>query len=204
MVIRPLYVVGVAEAELFWRDVRRILFSGSRYRMLCRLGRDGVQSAWTPVKLTDVLEGVVPALRGMVDQIPELLAQVREEEPEKSAQEKMRQALTSFAIKACGHYGPTLTVENLAARGLPTAEQLACHDSFDERRRAFRSLTDDLVSQFGIEEDSVAFVHYRTDATIDAGLGPDSSSFELPEASTPSEPGEQPRYLDCELIAVYW
>lgn len=204
VVIRPLYVVGVAEAELFWRDLRRVLFSGSHYRMLCRLGRDGSQSDWTPVKLTDVLEGVVPTLRGMVDQIPELLAQVREDEPDRAANEKMREALTTFAISVCGHDGQTIGVEDLADRGLPTAEQLALHDSFDQRRAAFRSLTDDLVSQFGIAKDPVAFSHYRTDATIAAGLGPGGSSFELPEASTRSGPGRQPRYLDCELIAVYW
>ena len=74
--MRPLYVVGVAEAELFWRDLRRILFSSSDYRMLCRLGRTSAQRTWTPVKLTDVLEGVVPDLRRMVDRIPAMLAEM--------------------------------------------------------------------------------------------------------------------------------
>lgn len=77
---RPLYVVGVAEENLFWRDIRRVLFSGSRYRMLCRVARDGVHGEWTPVKLLDVLGSAVPPLRGLVDEIPVMLSGMRTDE----------------------------------------------------------------------------------------------------------------------------
>jgi hypothetical protein len=204
LVVRPLYIVGVAEAELFWRDVRRTLFGGSHYRVLCRLGRDGTHSTWTPVKLTDVLEGVVPSLRGFVDQIPAMLAQAAEEDSDPEPVEARRQALTSYAISVCAHYGQTITVADLADRGLPTAGQLERHSSFDERRDAFRSLTDDLVSAFGIEKDPVLLASYRTEATISTGLGAGGTDVELHEAPTPPAPGREPRYLDCELIAVYW
>lgn len=53
---RPLFVVGVAEEALFWKDIRRVLFSSSHYRVLGRRGRDGFQTSWTPVKLVDVLK----------------------------------------------------------------------------------------------------------------------------------------------------
>jgi hypothetical protein len=204
LVIRPLYIVGVAEAELFWRDVRRILFSESHYRVLCRLGRGGTHSTWTPVKLTDVLEGVVPTLRGLVDQIPAMLAQASEDDPDQGPVEAMRRALTSYAISVCAHYGQTVTVEDLSDRGLPTAEQLERHRNFDERRDAFRSLTDDLVSAYGIEKDPVPLTHFRTEATISAGLGAGGANVESRRDPTPPAPGRQPRYLDCELIAVYW
>lgn len=39
---RPLYVVGVTEIGLFWKNVRRILFSRNRYLTLFRLGQDGL------------------------------------------------------------------------------------------------------------------------------------------------------------------
>ena len=38
----PTFVVGVAQSDLFWKDIRRILFSGGKYTVFCRLaaGRD--------------------------------------------------------------------------------------------------------------------------------------------------------------------
>jgi hypothetical protein len=53
-------VVALAEAPLFWKDIRRVLFSGSRYSLLCRIGRDGLHDDWTPVKLVDVVRGFAP------------------------------------------------------------------------------------------------------------------------------------------------
>ena len=40
---KPLWVVGVTEEQFFWKDVRQILFSGSRFRMLCRIHHGGLQ-----------------------------------------------------------------------------------------------------------------------------------------------------------------
>ncbi len=48
---RPLYVVGVAEQGLFWKDLSRVLFSGARFRVLVRVGQTayetpGPRSSW--------------------------------------------------------------------------------------------------------------------------------------------------------------
>ena len=58
----PLTLVGVAEETLFWKDIRRVLFSDSRYRILSRITRSGIQESWTPVKLAHVLAEVSPEL----------------------------------------------------------------------------------------------------------------------------------------------
>ena len=57
---QALDVVAVAEASLFWKDIRRVLFAGSRYSLLCRIGRGGLHDDWTPVKLVDVVREFVP------------------------------------------------------------------------------------------------------------------------------------------------
>ena len=67
LVVRPLQVVGVAEEELFWRDRRRVLFSDARYRVLGRLGRDRVQRSWSPVKLVDILQEILPTMASDID-----------------------------------------------------------------------------------------------------------------------------------------
>ena len=65
--VRPLYVVGVAEQAIFWKDIRRVLFSSARYRVLCRMGQSGLQDSWTPVKLAHVLKSVSPDLASQID-----------------------------------------------------------------------------------------------------------------------------------------
>jgi len=65
--VRRLQVVAVAEADLFWRDIRRVLFSGARYTVLARVSRDNIQTEWTPVKLVELLKDVVPDLAANFD-----------------------------------------------------------------------------------------------------------------------------------------
>ena len=57
------FVVGVAERDLFWKDIRRVLFSNARYTVFCRLATEGLADRWHPVKVADVLAGNRPAIR---------------------------------------------------------------------------------------------------------------------------------------------
>ena len=116
----------------------------------------------------------------------------------------MRQALASFAVDVCNHYGHDVTVEDLAARGLPTAEESAGHETSDDRRAAFRDLAERLVSEFGIETDPMVLTRYRTLSMLDAGVlatGPDIDADEV-VGGPPTRPDA--RFLDCEIIAIYW
>ena len=201
--VRPIEVVGICEFDLFWRDLRRVLFSSSHYRVLCRLGADGPQRDWTPVKLIDVLEGVVPGLRGIVDAIPSMLAKAGEQNPEGAPAERMRSALVAHANDLCGHHGHVLTEAMLAERALPTAEQCASHEDFKARRRAFSDLSQRLASEFQFQLDPVDVARYRTQALIDVGL------LEVGGAFEDADPGSLPtmrdaRYLECEIVAIYW
>lgn len=58
--MKPVYLVGVAEEDLFWKDIRRVLFSKIRVKVLCRLNYVGLRDYWTRVKLVDVLGEVSP------------------------------------------------------------------------------------------------------------------------------------------------
>lgn len=55
-----LCIVGVTEHLSYWRDVRRVLFSGAKFTMLCRIARPGIHREWVPVKLSEVLAEVAP------------------------------------------------------------------------------------------------------------------------------------------------
>ena len=47
------FVVGVAERDLFWKDIRRVLFAKARYTVFCRLATEGLAKIWHPVKVAE-------------------------------------------------------------------------------------------------------------------------------------------------------
>lgn len=59
---RPLQIVGVTELLAYWKDLRRVLFSGGEFTVLARIAVSGIQYAWPPVKLTDLFRETVPDL----------------------------------------------------------------------------------------------------------------------------------------------
>lgn len=65
----PLFVVGVTEQALFWKDIRRVLFAGQRFRVLCRVARDGVGTSWIPLKLQEIVSSVFPGLGEEIEKI---------------------------------------------------------------------------------------------------------------------------------------
>lgn len=105
----PLHVVGVAEQGLFWKDLRRVLFANSNFRLLGRLGRSGLHQSWTPVKLVDVLDKIVPDFKTMMDKVnSELLpsmtgaAVTPQSDPNR---ERAAAALERFATDLVEHTG---------------------------------------------------------------------------------------------------
>ena len=63
----PVFLVGVAQNDLFWKDIRRVLFSQARYTAFCRLATGGLIESWSPVKMADVFSGITADF----DEIPQ-------------------------------------------------------------------------------------------------------------------------------------
>jgi hypothetical protein len=208
---RDLVVVGVAERELFWRDIRRVLFSNSRFRMLCRVGRDGAQLDWNPVKMLDMLGAALPPLRDAVDEIPALLASMGDEsDGPDPVEDQMRIALEHYAVELTAVYEHPLTMNDLAARGLPTSAQVnvAAYGTFEERRAAFAELTGTLADELGFATTADRLETMRSAALVDAGALPPGSAappvLVMEHDEKTDSDAEAVRYLDCEFVAIYW
>ena len=59
----PTYVAGVAQDNLFWKDIRQVLFSEAQYNVFCRLAKQGLMEDWQPIKAADIFEGNDPAIQ---------------------------------------------------------------------------------------------------------------------------------------------
>jgi hypothetical protein len=206
--VTPIFVVGVAEQSLFWKDIRRVLFSGSRFRILCRLTNNGLQSSWTPVKLVDVVRDVLPDLATHIDLLgPTVLNSMKAGLPEAVPQTGSSDALLLAAKLYCR--------EVASDQSALTEQQL---DSFAESavgsystpnlvtvRQIFSNLNLAL-EESGNSVDEERGVEVRRNALIGAGLG--AIVGVEPEATTEVPPivpaKRKERLLDSEFIAIFW
>ena len=78
-------VAGVTELPLYWKDVRRVLFAGSRYSIYARIAKPGIQAAWSPVKLADVFDRFLPEVGDQLRQLPHLFDAVGDLADQKEA-----------------------------------------------------------------------------------------------------------------------
>lgn len=175
LTIYPLYVVGVAEESLFWKDIRRVLFSGARFRVLCRMAQDGLQESWTPVKLAHVLGPVAPELAAKIDGLGSgaLAAMSGPNKPDRSTERKqllIRDALTAYAMSLADHYDFSLTAQDLPEVDLLSEQHCTSSDSLTGSRKAFSAITSLLHDHFDFPQEPVIAAQYRWDALEEAGL----------------------------------
>jgi len=207
--IYPLYVVGVAEQSLFWKDVRRILFSKAHYRLFCRLAQGGITESWTPVKLAHILDLVKPGLGNDVDRLGSfvLASMVNASTTDQSADRKqlVHDALVSYATSLAQAFGHTICAQDLAQAGLLSETQYDSFGSIEERRKAFNEIAAFLSKRFDVELNPLHVAQYRTIALVDAGM--DLFGKPLPIATAGSVDAGLPiqrRFLDSEFVAIYW
>lgn len=212
-IIRPLYIVGVAEHSLFWKDIRRILFSNLKFKVLCRISQDGIQNSWTPIKLSHVLESLVPDLGKQIDGIGSEAIDTMLQNSQKTAQDNedrlifMKKALTQYSKLLAEHYNLQLTEIDKGHISKFSEQYATYFNSLKSRRLAFDKIADYLLTTFGIERDQLVISSYRTVALSDIGL--DIFGEPLPLIGKTTQQQQQPdkpdhRFLDTEFIAIYW
>lgn len=206
---RPLHIVGVTEHIGYWKDIRRVLFSGARFTILCRVARDGIHEHWTPVKLADLFSEVAPDFVHQINAIRSPSAV----DVNLSASQAQRNSLG----EALRLYKNALLPEDTI---LWTTEAQAGFESLKDRlelgpvdasaqRRAFDQVRELIINALAIEPPSAdTDLAARQQARQRAGLElfPSLTSNLTPSpAKAPKNMDESDeRMLDVEVIAIYW
>ena len=207
---QPLFVVGVAEQRLFWKDIRRVLFSNARYRLFCRVSQTGLRDRWTPVKLTDVIKEIAPGFEGqLLNALGESTlssmgeAVARSSDERRSSEETLMRAASSFARSIAEHHGRELTLDDsqrLVASAVAAGGSL---ESTDRRREFFGSLGRLIDNALAVSTPSEVAHDARIAATAAAGLGLGGTL--APSTPLALEPAAGlDRFLDTEVVAIYW
>ena len=207
----PLYVVGVADKDLFWKDLRRLLFSKSRFRAFCRIEKDGIVDDWQPIKSLGALTEISDEFSRVMRRFSNL------------ARATLSDAKT--AGRAAEGQSPSSTMWT----ELPSlyARSLAAQNELEVDEQVFVQIVEecDLEDEWWIAESArrsrlnllreVCDRHFGTDTSINCAarirseiFGSDSlANGRLPASSNgavSSEVSSREKYLDVEFVAIYW
>ncbi|MHB1533113.1 MAG: DUF6414 family protein [Acidimicrobiales bacterium] len=202
---RPLSVVGVTEQASYWRDVRTVLFSRSRFTMLCRVAEDGLRSSWEPVKLADVLKEVLPTFPDLIADVGRAgLSLSHATGPVTPAPIVAALEALINSVEASG--APGLTAEGVtAARQIPYGPAMQLPDTLTGQNEAFRLVIAQL-REHGCTWTGDEWLQLERNARNTVGLdlfhSPHRSASPLDE--TDGKDGPDERLLDTEVIAIYW
>lgn len=208
--IYPVFVVGVAEQALFWKDLRRILFSNARYRVLCRIAQTGLQGSWTPVKLVQVFESVIPGFSSQINLagLNNLISAAETNTTGKvttSTQQRMHTALLNYAKLISNHFKIKLTLQDEEQIDLLAIEHSALFGTQKARLKAFESISTHLIEKFEIKTEPLINAQYRASALADAGLDFAGEPIQsAPVNAKISQTAAHDRFIDSEIVAIYW
>ena len=203
-------VVGVAERDLFWKDIRRVLFSGSRFTVFCRLGAEGLQDQWRPIKLMDVLHDIHPVFGEQIGHLGETALHAMEvavdasQQPHSLPREGEDALLRRYVKMLAESHGqapdPAEVANLVAAVERPTGWT----ETVDGRRPVLAEVTRRVDSALGVATTPESACRLRMAAVLDAGLGHPGSGGSQAPVPPSTRVGAAVRFLDAEIIAIYW
>lgn len=205
---RPLYLVGVTEQSLFWKDIRRVLFSGARFRVLCRLNYVGLRATWSAVKMADVLGEVAPALKREIDIFgPGMLRLMAERNASHGRfMEPRLGALNTFGEQLAQHLGLELDDNDRRQIEILASETADLITSVPESRKAFTKIAEFLATRSSREIiDPGVVAKLRVWACQQHGLFPGGSAARTETVAFPhAVDDDKDEFLDTEIVAIYW
>lgn len=196
---RPLELVGFAEADSFWRDLRRTLFSGSTFTVYARAEGPTLTSPWSPIKIADLLESLSPDLR---DEVVLPLQQLDFgstqfiETPEARATAQFQLENFAAALQAASGATPDAASVNEAVETAIPA--LASATTIEERRRAFEPVAQAVAGE-DVSRDLLLTIRSDWINRLPASVPNTSTApFRQPD------PEVSPVQLEVGFVALYW
>ncbi|GAA1486557.1 DUF6414 family protein [Brachybacterium fresconis] len=196
---RPLELVGFAEANSFWRDLRRTLFSASTFTVYARAEGPTLTSPWSPIKIADLLESLSPDLR---DEVVLPLQQLNLgntqliETPEAGATAQFQLNNFAAALQAASGASPDAASVNRAVE--TTIPALASATTIEERRRAFEPVAQAVAGE-NVNRDLLLTIRNDWINRLPTSA-PNTSTAPLQQP----EPYAPPVQLEVGFVALYW
>lgn len=192
--IHPLKLTALTDETMYWKDLRRILFSASPYNVLCRLSGTGFSRTWNPVAMRDLIEEYVPVMGKALDGL------------EEAAKPGLRPnaVVNVFADALRIHIEATLKASGVSpnkdqAKAITLlAGRLSQNtDSETARRQAFAASERFVAEEWQLQPSREALLESRRTSLALATL----TAAQVDDVPKPSD---ESRYLSAEIVAIYW
>lgn len=212
---RPAFLVGVAQRDLFWKDIRRVLFSNGRYSMLCRISGRELARAWRPVKGIEALDAIHPVFNEYMRDIgAQFLAGVRSafeasNEIADAPTDRGRVLVETFGFMLAQYHGKVLSAKQLSRlhASLPSSDA-SWPETVDSRRPVLHEVQAFVERELWAKTPREVAASLRLAAANEVdGPGGDPLTAEtaaVTQAATPSSQPDLERFLDIEIVAIYW
>lgn len=209
---RPIQVVGVTELTSYWKDIRRVLFSDAAFTVLARVGVDGLQREYNPVKLVQIFQEFAPTL---VDDISNASSiAVQNNSPQEKSLKKSEVALQA-ALSIYGHalLEATDTVLTDGLESIIERNSYGLKDRWktvSDQRSAFKVMHDELVDRIAGTISSSDDLKIRESSRSTAGLSlfPNDDDVEEANSNVSAKSTLEDTVcvdlIDVEFVAIYW
>ena len=211
----PAVLVGVTQRDLFWKDIRRVLFSQARYTVFCRLATSGLMGRWNPIKMADVFSSVAPDFDELIQNMgDELISGFKQgvrsaimngtpDTPSTELYQTEQEVLERYAESLADHHNCDLEPADVdtLTRGISRTENWLA--SVDYYRPVFAEVTTRVDNSLQVKTPADVACDLRFQAVqlwrLKDIVEPNGSTVR----GTPPEPKHE-RFLDTEVIAIYW
>ncbi|MCU1681721.1 MAG: hypothetical protein JWQ81_2460 [Amycolatopsis sp.] len=211
MSIRDVYVAADTEQDLYWKDIRRVLFDGSRFRLFCRVNRNGLTSSWNPIRLANVLDKVHPNFGQQMQDFSSMVSVAVE-----TTQREMRDnhlspsdprvvALVQYAGLLANELHVSLTEIDKKVLSEMASQHAAKVTTVLDSRPTFAVFKAWMEERFKKTMQLEKDADLRLQALNNAGLGPAgpiANTFDFSNQKTAT--GASGRVIEAEVVAIYW
>ena len=213
----PVFVVGVAQQDQFWKDIRQILFSEAQYTVFGRIEKSGLTDSWNPVKALDVFAGIIPDLDDQLQKFNEaarsgMIASgdetsiYRERNNNHEQDENRDLQIVGSYINALAQYHNieyTQSEFEMWTRGINFGEEW--FDSVDGRREVFADVTRSLEKIWCVSTPGNVMYDLRLAALKQISLdSPDPKNSSREDSGDVKEDLETEKFLEIEIVGIYW
>ena len=207
----PVYLASVTQRDLYWKDVRRVLFTKARYTAFCRIETNGLGATWNPVKAANVLSGIAPDFEALIKKFS-MDSHAAMATGIDTGQRQQRQVadrgvelLEAYVSLLAEHHRKDLT--NTDAESLVSFDDKSREedwlDTIEGRRKVLRGVTERFDDELGTETSRELASKLRQAALCRVGIKKSSESAS-PDGSHWDGIVQEERFLSAETIAIYW
>lgn len=203
---KPLEIVCVTELDAYWKDIRRVLFSDAEFTMLCRIAKPDIQDTWTPIKLADLLKGLVPNLARQLDFATRFLFDPTKQTTQIDKCAALRAALANYAETFMTKVDWEATDAQKNKINSMISELELSDQSATIQKQAFSTLATYLSTLSNKNIDPEIDVDLRNNAREFVGLGyfGELDVAHACEVQSQDSDADQKLLLDVEVVAMYW